>query len=278
MPLAETVQPVFGRLSPSRDASQRIEFIEELFEDRIADHGMRLAWSRSAFCPCRPLDAALEQPAPNCPVCDATGYVYYGPGRPQDLSAENLTSVQQRMLDRTQGFVIRGLMTSFGKAATDYDRAGVWERGAATLTVLADNKLYFRDRLVCLDTETLFREVVKMPAPPERRLPLRYLVQGGVLLCRSVSRTYVAGIDFTVRDGDVVWLGQRPDAGERLSMAYNTFATYQVSSMAHVIRQQNDRLGLPQVSPEGSVGRLPLMAQVSLTFIPHSSLGTDDAR
>lgn len=272
MSLNEQVQPVFGRLAPSRDASQRVEFIEELFEDRIADHGMRLAWSRSAFCPCRPLDPSLEQPAADCKLCDATGYIYYGPPNPQDLSAENLTGVQRRMLERTRGFVIRGLMTSFGKVATDYDRAGVWERGNATLTVLADNKLYFRDRLVCLDTETLYREVVQMPAPPERRLPLRYLVQGGVLLCQGTAKTYVPGIDFTVRDGDVVWLGKRPDAGERLSMAYNTFATYQVSSMAHVVRQQNDRLGLPQVSPEGSIGRLPLMAQVSLTFIPHTAV------
>ncbi len=276
MPPSETIQPTFGRLNPSRDASQRVEFIEDLFEDRIADHGMRLAWSRSAFCPCRALDPALDQPAPNCPLCDATGYIYYGPPRQQDVSAENLTAVQRRMLARTKGFVIRGLMTSFGKAATDYDRAGVWERGAATLTVLPDNKLYFRDRLVCLDTETLYREVVQMPAPPERRLPLRYLVQGGVLLCQSIRRSYQPGVDFTVLNGDVIWLGKRPDAGERLSMAYNTFATYQVSSMAHVIRQQNDRLGLPQVGPEGAIGRLPLMAQVSLTFIPHSALGASD--
>ncbi len=269
----ELVAAPYGTLAVAQDASQRLEFIEALFNERIADHGMRLAWSRSAFCPCRPLDPALEQPNPTCTLCDATGYIYYGPSRPQNLAAEALTQVQQRMLDRTQGFLIRGLMTSLGKVASDYDRIGVWERGSATLTVLADNKMYFRDRLVALDTECLFREIVKMPSPPDRRLPLRYFVNGGVLLCQSSTQAYVPGRDFTVRAGDVLWTGKRPDAGTPLSMAYMTFATYSVTSLAHVVRQQNDKAGLPSVSPEGSVGRLPLMAQVAMTFVPHDTRG-----
>lgn len=269
----EIITPVFGRLDVAQDAAQRVEFIEGLFNERIADHGMRLAWSRSAFCPCQPLDASLEQPAPGCALCDSTGYIYYGSVDAQDLSGENLSGVQQRLMAGSQAFLIRGLMTSLGKTASDYERVGLWERGAATLTVLADNKLYFRDRLIALDTEVLYREIVQMPAPPQQKVPLRYLVNGGVLLCQSATTSYVPGVDFTVMNGDLLWMGQRPDAGTRLSMAYMTFATYSVSSMAHVIRQQNDKAGMPVISPEGSVGRLPLMAQVSMTFVPHTTTG-----
>lgn len=269
----EIVQAPFGRLKASSEPSGRIEFMADLFEQRIAEHGMRLSWSRSAFCPCRPLDTSLEQPNPACKLCDATGYIYYGSPTPQDLTGEVLTPVQSLLMQQSSGFLIRGLMTSFSKQSSDYDRAGLWERGSSFLTVLFDNKLYFRDRLIALDTDILYRELVKMPAAPATTVPLRYIINGGVLFCRSATQVYTPGTDFTVQNGQLVWIGTRPDAGTPLSISYMTFATYSVSSMAHVVRQQNEIRGTPSVSPEGAIGKLPLMAQVSLTFVPHTSQG-----
>ena len=270
----EVVAATYGRLSYENEAGLRSDFSEEIFAQSIGGHGGRLAWSRAAFCPCRPVDPALEQPDPSCPLCSSTGYIYYGPQVPQQLPAEKLTSVQAKVLQRTRGYLIRGLITSLGKSATDFDRLGVWERGAASVTVLPENKLYFRDRLVALDAQTLYREVVKFPAPPIRVVPLRYLITGGVLLCQASDRAYVAGRDFTVREGELVWLTAAPDAGTRLSMAYNTFLTYVVSSMGHVARYQNKQNVLgPQVSPEGAIRQLPLMAQVVQEFVPHVTMG-----
>ena len=271
--MVEITTPEFGRLSYPNEAGGRVDFVDNSFEIGIHAHGLRLIWSRAASCPCQ-ISSSVEQPEPNCVLCNATGYFYYGPRTPQDLSTEKLDSVQRLLFKRSPGFLIRGIMQSLGKSTTDKDRAGVWESGQSSVTVVAENKLYFRDRLIALDTDTLYREVATMPAPPAKVLPLRYLIHGGVLLCRSVSRVYRPEADFVVRDGALVFVGATPAAGERISVAYNMFLTYAVTSLAHVARQQNNKsiAGL-QVSPEGAIQKLPLMAQVQMEFIPHITTG-----
>ena len=269
----EDQAPPFGRLAKptnTLDAGIRVDFDGEEFSHAIANHGYRMVWTRRAECPCEPVSYQLTQPDPNCEACSGTGYLYFGPGEPQDLSDQLFTPVQQAALDSSGGFLIYGLMMPLSAQDKRNDRLGSWMMGSGSITVMPENQLGYRDRLVNIDAQYPYTEVAVMPAAPVLALPLRYLVSGGVYLCRdNAGKRYRLADDFVVESGRLRFLpGRSPAPGTRLTVFYLTFPVWLVESFSHRQRIQN-KTGPDGivVSPEGCIQRLPIQATVSLEFI-----------
>ncbi len=274
--VTDSLAPTFGRLVFPKgivEGGQRADFRSDPFEIAIAAHGYRLGWSRRSECPCALPSMQVDATDPNCPLCDGSGYLYFGPETPQDLHVEQLTAVQQAAMDATNSFMIRGIMTGLSTSESRTDRIGTWVRGGTYVTTVWDNKLGFRDRLIQLDAQMPYSEVVKAPAPPDTLLKTRYIISGGVFLCRSIKDQYRPQRDFIVDAGRLRFLeGRAPPAGTRLSMHYLTFPTWLVEDFSHRERTQNLLLQTKSpTSPEGNLQRLPLQARVSLEFLANDA-------
>lgn len=270
----EDQAPPFGRLARptnTQDAGIRVDFDSDEFSHAVANHGYRMVWTRRAECPCEPVSYQLTQPNPNCTTCSGTGYLYFGDDKPQDLTGQVFTPVQQAALDVSGGFLIYGLMQPLSATDKRNDRLGTWMVGGGSITVMPENQLGFRDRLVNIDAQYPYTEVAIMPVPPDLVLPLRYLVSGGVYLCQDTAgKRYHLGDDYTITAGRLAFLPTRaPAPGTRLSLFYNTFPVHLVEDVLHRQRLQN-AVGPDGVivSPEGFLQRMPIQARVSLEFIP----------
>lgn len=264
----------FGQLerpTSTNDAGIRVDFDANEFDHAIANHGYRLVWTRRSECPCRPVDYQLTQPNPNCTACSGTGYLYFGPDTPQDLSSQNLNPTQQAAVTRSGGFLIYGIMQPLSAQDKRNDRLGGWMMGGSQVTVMWQNQLGFRDRLINLDSLYPYTETTIAPAPPLRQVPLRYLVAPGLYLLQDeYGRRYRVNEDYTLDAGRVSFIdGKQPNAGTRLTAHYLTFAVYLVEDISHRSRVQLAKAPqYRQVSPEGGIQQLPIQARLSLEFIP----------
>ena len=264
----------FGRLEKPTllpDAGIRVDFDAPEFDRAITNHGYRMIWTRRADCPCAPLSYQLTQPDPNCTLCSGTGYLYFGPQQPQDLSAHTFSPVQQAALTTSGGFLIYALAMPLSSQDKRNDRLGSWLTGGSSITVMADNQLGFRDKLVNIDSRLPYTEVGLMPARPSLTLPLRYLISGAVYLCMDeTGKRYTPDVDFSVDVGLLAFSDvSAPSPGTRVSVFYITFPVWVVENTSHRSRVQNSVTSDGQVvSPEGSLQQLPIQAQVSLEFIP----------
>lgn len=246
----------------------RVDFDPEAFEYQIETKGHRLAWSRALRCPCKPINVQSEQPDPNCTECRGEGWTYFGPTTTQDLRTEKFSEVQKALIRVCDSFVIRGLLLGIGKSDTPWDRIGSWRSGNASLTVRPGNRLGFMDRVVNLDAQLVFTEVVPMPATG-RILPLRYLITGALQMLRSTTERFRQGSDFVIKSGRVEFFaGKVPAAGTRIAAHYVTFPTWIVQDIPNAVRMTNLKTGTPQVSPAGSIAQMPLRAAVRLEFLP----------
>ena len=60
---------VTGLPEGTKEEGQRVDFRPDQFDLTIETKGYRIAWSRAAQCPCKPINAQTEQPDPNCAIC-----------------------------------------------------------------------------------------------------------------------------------------------------------------------------------------------------------------
>lgn len=274
MPISPQQPLPFGQLerpTTTNDAGIRVDFDAQEFDHAVANHGYRLIWTRRAECPCRPLDFQLTQPNPNCSFCSGTGYLYFGPDQPQDLSAQNLTPIQQAAVAKSGGFLIYGIMQPLSAQDKRNDRLGGWMMGGSQVTVMWQNQLGFRDRLINLDSLYPYTETTVVPALPDRYLPLRYLVTPGIYLLQDENgKRYHLNDDYTLDVGRILFNeGTQPIAGTRMSCFYLTYPVFLVEDINHRSRIQLAKSPLyPQVSPEGGIQQLPIQARLSLEFIP----------
>lgn len=267
----------FGRLERPPGVSDqgiRADWRNAPYEQGIAAHGYRLIWTRRAECPCPPVDDRLTQASPICQICDGTGSLYFGAEQPQVLAGEVFTPVQQEVLRRSGGFLIRGIMSGLSTTDSRNDQMGTWLRGGTSVTVVHENRLSFRDRLVNIDVVMPYTEVVVRPADAAAWLPLRYLVSGGIYLVQDQDGVrYRYGEDYVDQAGKIIFSsGRGPKSGKRVTCHYLTFPVWLVENCLHRDRVQNIKnnavSGGPLVSPEGRLQRLPTMASVVLEFIP----------
>ena len=276
---SEIVTPAFGRLDLNAGNAypqQRVDYAEPSgFERLIAQHGYRLAWSRAAECPCKTAAVNIDENNSNCPLCKNRRWLYYGAQTPQDIGGESLTSAQLGVIQRSGGFLIRGHMTNLGYVDNDTDIDGRWRTGQSAVTVFYDNQLMTRDRLINIDGQITYTEIVQAPASATAPMQLRYIVSGGVYYMRSVERVFQAGTDYTVRDGLVYFFSDAlTAAGTNITVNYATFPTYMVMSMPHAVRLQNVVKGVPMPANRmGNIQRLPLQATVQMEFLPYDHVG-----
>jgi hypothetical protein len=262
------------------DTSARINSHPELVYDDVTKlvelTGVRVAWTRASVCPCSPVNDQTQQPDPLCTLCQGGGAFYFGP---KDYAAgENvgvLTNIQKVILVRDGAAVIRGLMQKVTQAQDFYDRLGNWVRGTQMLTVRPENKIGYYDRLVCLDQEINYSEIIVQGADPTAALKLRYLATA-VNIIRSETTRYEQGSDFDVVDGKVVWISVSgaPAANTRLSVHYLTHPTYLVIDHPHVMRgTQKRRKSAPLATPFGNPVALPIQAAIRLEFLQADDIG-----
>lgn len=261
----------FGKLGgPLKESGRRVDFNPAEFEQAIEGHGYRLAWTRAAKCPCRPLNPQTDQSNYNCPRCHGAGYTYFGPAQPQDLRTVGvLSDVQRAVIEAQNAFVIRAIMTGLSSETQPWKNIGGWRSGNASLTVRCDNKLAYWDRLVAIDSTLVYYELLTADGGPT--LATRYYVTGDVALVMDDNfRRYVQDEDFDVVRGRITWRSAPPPGGTPLSVHYQTYPTWIVLSHPHTVRNTyvNTRARTHQ-TPEGDLYDLPVQASARLEFLVH---------
>lgn len=249
--------------------------IAEVREDELIKlielRGVRLIWTRAAFCPCE-TNPETDQPDPTCAKCRGSGWFYFGPEFSK-TSAETgkLTRVQEALLcENGKGAVIRGLTQKLQFQGEPYSHVGVWETGEAMVTVRPENKIGYYDRFINIDSVYPYTTTVRAPAPETNEaLPLKYRAVG-VNRIESISTLYEEETDFTVRnDGRIAFLaGRAPAVGTRLSVHYLIHPVYLVTSHPHMIRNSSELFKIP--NPRSSLGSpqdLPIQARMNLEFL-----------
>jgi hypothetical protein len=247
--------------------------------------GARIAWSRAAICPCSSInDGETGQTDPQCPLCKGRGWFYFGP-RNYEVSTDvgTLTPLQKAIVADGNAAVIFGLFQRGENRMNPYDIVGNWMRGGMFLTVRFANLLAFYDRIVNLDSDIVYHEVIEQPAllpgvQPVMRIPLRYRASS-VNMIRSLTERWEEGEHFVVSTtGEVLWTMPPPSPGTRYTVHYCTPPTWLVVEHPHVIRETPRRLDISnKVTPAGMPQPLPLQARVELEFLPkHEGTNADD--
>lgn len=259
--------------------SKKITGIAELEHDEIAKAieviGARMAWARTAFCPCTPINEETAQPDPLCPRCQGRGFFHFGPAQyvpPADVG--ELTPLQNAILADDGACVIRGLFQRATNKQNPYDVVGNWVKGETYVTVRNENLLGWYDRLTLLDSSIVYTETVVQPAVddqtgPIRTIPLRYRASYVNAIFTTDSR-FEQGEHFELSiDGKVFWIIDPPTEETRYTVHYCTPPTWLVVEHPHVARETGRRQNVRNPkTPFGNPQPMPLQARVQLEFLP----------
>ena len=261
--------------------------IAELQHDEVVKlievAGVRVVWSRSLVCPCKPCNAETDQPDPSCTLCKGRGFLYFGPETSQlDSEVGTLTEIQKAILGDVQSGQAAVIKTLFQRATNErnpYDVVGDWNRGGMFATVRWQNLLGYYDRLVNIDSVIVFDEHLEQPALdrvtglPVRTVPLRYRATSVTVVIDQNGVRYHEGADFErTAAGKVIWVGAVPAPGVRYSVHYCTHPTWLVVEHPHVIRETPRRKNQKEkLTPIGNPQPQPIQARVQLEFIPKTS-------
>lgn len=259
-----------GLLPGQKEAGKRVDFKPDDFTLLVETKGYRLAWSRASFCPCKPINDQTEQPDPNCPICEGSGWIRFKPEAAvvnTNIIGE-LDSLQQAIVNDNAS-VIRGIMTGITNTRVPYDQVLPRLEGVMNLTVRHENKLGYHDRLVNLDSTIIYSQVIDYDggALTPLRYPVRY-----VNLVRSVTQTFTEigtenpGGDYHLVDGKIQWAsGKAPPTNERLAVHYLTHPTWRVVEHPHAMR--TTPVKYKTTSKTGDAEPLPVQAVCKLEFM-----------
>lgn len=266
--------PELGLPEGEKERGQRVDFRPTKFDLVIETKGYLLAWTRACICPCAPVSEDADQPDPNCSRCGGEGWFYFGgsDSTGQDLTDYQFDPVQQYILDTSGAMVIRGLLTGLAAEYDPLDRLSNWQAGTMQATVRHQNRLGLYDRLVVLDSEIVFSELVL--ADGSGSIPTRYPVTGvnQILGYTSTGFTeFQADRDYQIDDqGRVEWLAAaEPEEGTRLGCHYLCHPTFLVVEHPHVIRATQKTFKIPEKdrrTPLGDPRQLPIQAMVKYEF------------
>lgn len=261
---------VMGIPAGSKETGRRTDFKFELFETLLETKGYRMAWRRAAPCPCVPVNDQTDSPDPNCALCRGTGWLYFGTTDPFPAAVGILDDVQQAIVGSAAGehaAVIRAIQTGLTERPDVLDRQGRWIAGETVLTVRAENQLGYYDRLVNLDAQMVFAEI--LTAGDGTTLAGRYPMTG-INLLRTETAVLLPEVDYTLQNGRILWVGgHAPTSGARLVCHYLCHPTWLVVDHPHVVRASllKRKVAAP-TTPQGDFRSLPLQAHVKLEFLP----------
>lgn len=270
--------PEFGAIGGLTNLQPRADFRPGDHERLIEAQASRLAWARAARCPCPSANAQTQQPRPDCPMCRGRGWTFFGPQNysvPTD--AGELDFVQRRIVAEHGGAVIRGLMIGVERRDLDYGKLGPWVWGSALVTVRPQNVLGRWDRLVDLDSEMAFTEVVAVtytgaiPDPLATRYPV--IAVDAILAYDGTASgiRYRQNVEFSLDvHGVIRWRdGYWPPNNTRVAIHYLVHQHWRVMEQPHAMRrtQQFIRQGAAITTPQGTPTALPIQALIRLEYL-----------
>lgn len=235
---ATSVPPQFPLMIP--DPSMYKQNFDQLLKNR----GIRFVHHRALPCPnMRALDDNSHDPL--CTHCDGSGILYY---QPKDIFGVFLSNSIEKQ----------------------FEYQGAWEVGTATVTfpteypdgTQADFALY--DKLIVKDFTVRLWEKREYEPRADSKQQLRYpivKVEQLVTANGTQLKEYVPGVDFTIDDGKIKWIGQTPtydsvnDIGQAYSVAY-------LASPVYVVLQPLRELRVSQQLEAGSKTAIRLPQQV----------------
>lgn len=260
--------PVLGLPSGEKEAGQRVDFKPSKFDMVIETKGYLLAWTRSVKCPCDPLTTKTEQPDPNCTLCSGKGWIQFGyeVGTTPDWDKiGDIGDIEKKIITDNSAFVIRGIITSVQAEYNPFDKIGNWTGSSMLLTVRPENKVAYWDRIVVLDSEIAFSQI--LTADGTTVLTAKYPIIG-VNYLRSESTIYEPDADFVLDDeGGITWLANTPVSGTRLGIHYLCHPTFRLTQHPHSLRttSQKFKTQTPK-TPMGDPRSLPIQAMMRYEF------------
>ena len=263
--LSKSKAGVVGLPAGVKEQGRRVDFRPDDFVLMVETKGYRLAWTRTAPCPCTPINDQTQQADPNCSLCDGSGWVFFRPevGTINEKLVGKLDALQKKILGN-DATVIRGIMTGITGDKQPWDPVGPRLEGMASCTVRAENKLGYYDRLTNLDAVITYAQLLDVADP----LVLKYPA-AAINLLRSTSNAYLDGTHFDLVDGDIVWkAGMAPAAKTLLSIHYLCHPTWRVINHPHMLRvtpvQKKEKKPL---TPQGEPRDMPINAVVKYEWL-----------
>lgn len=252
-----------------KEAGKRVDFRPDDFTLAVETKGYRIAWTQACFCPCQPNNAQTEQPDPNCDLCKGKGWLMFRPvvSEVDDRIIGDLDALQTKIIADNKASVIMGIMSSLVGNEHPYMAARRRVEGSANLTVRADNKLGYWDRVVNLDALIVYSQIIETDG--QATLEFTY-PPAKMNLLRSATQVYEQGDvsdpkDFIINAGVLTWTTP-PAAGVRLAAHYLCHPTWRVIEHPHTTRVTPVKY--KTTSPVGDPIPLPVQALVRYEFLP----------
>lgn len=258
--------PIIG-LPVGNKGRPRADYEVSLFEALIETKGYLLVWQRASVCPCTAGIEQSTQADPNCFLCKGTGWVYFGSDTPQDLSSYTFDALQQSIIDSTQGMIIRGVISGITNKQDVLDKTSNWVDGRMNLTVRAENKLGFLDKVIALDCAIAYTQIFLTSGNAVQAV--RYPIIG-VNRLATKEQVFIADTDFNITDdGKINWLiDPIPEVDTRMSIHYLCHPTWLVVDHPHTARITSLLLKIPVPNtPTGNAIDLPTQATVMYDFL-----------
>ena len=271
MPVEITMPPVpsIGLSAGVKATGQRVDFKPDKFETLIETKGYLLAWMRASPCPCSPIATETKQPDPTCSLCNGDVWYYFGGNINQVLEdIGDFTALQKKIINDNSAMVIRGVLGGIEVKDDPWDKMGHWRSGVMNLTVRHENRLAHYDKIVCLDSDVVYTEIVL--ATGGYTTPSKYLMTG-VNEIRSVSTVYEADVHFKIVEGILTWFSTitPPTINTRLSLHYLCHPTFLIMDHPHAIRTTSVKYKTSTPATKlGDPRKLPVQAVVKLEFVP----------
>lgn len=251
-------------LPPAVKDKPRVDFVPSDFVRAIEAKGYRVAWQRASPCPCVPINTQTDQPNPNCTLCNGQGWILFQPAAAavDTRTIGTLTPLQAQLAQNAA--VVRAVMTGLTATKHPYQDIGPRLEGQLNVTMRAENKLAYYDRIVNLDSVAVYAEITT--TDDSGVLPLRYPATY-VNLLRSESTVYTEGTDYSLVVGAVTWTGTMP-AGTRVVCHYLTHPSWRIIEHPHNVRltQVAAKTATP-ATPSGDPSDLPVQAIAKLEFL-----------
>jgi hypothetical protein len=245
-----------GLPSGVKEAGQRVDFKPDKFVLQIETKGYRLAWNRAARCPCASVNTQTDQADPNCSLCTGSGWLLFKPaGAVTDEKITGDIDATQQVIVGSTGAVIRGIVSGITNKYVPYDQVIARLEGTSMLTVRAENKLGYYDRICNLDATIAYCQL--KDAGSGSTLSMRYPIRD-INLLRSASAVFVVDTDFTIVAGNIVWeSGRAPASGTQLVCHYLTHPYWRVVDHPHAARltpvKFKSAVDVPQPLPVSAV-------------------------
>jgi len=271
--MADLTPRIISGLPAETKARPRADFKPTEFDKALVTKGYRMYWSRAGLCPCTNNDQT-EQPDPTCRLCGGDAYYYF---LPDEAVARGATKDSQgnpiELNEAGDGVLIYVLMTSLTQDVQVFEKFGEWVFGMSRATVQYQNKLGYRDRLVSVDSEMAWAQIIEYDGSAEivvtgerSKTGLRYPFVR-VHQFRSLTDIYRQGVDFQLTtDGTLKWLGTAPDSGTRLTLHGTIHPPWIIMDHVNTYRDtwlEGSSIGIADQRHE----KLPIQAVCKLEFL-----------